>query len=105
MQPTYPITELLGSPLKTKRACLFPPLVVEVLGQVVVGDAAVDSRGGDVELGGPGDGVEDEFAELGVAPVFVDVASGEAEGAAAVRTFDDPQASISSRPWASTMCR
>ena len=45
---------------------------------------------GYVQSGRPEDGVQDQLAEIGVAPVLVEVAAGEAEAAAAVGTVDDP---------------
>ena len=50
----------------------------------------LDALGRDVELGGPEDRVQDELAEVGVAPVLVGVGAGESEAAAAVGPFDGP---------------
>ena len=65
-------------------------LGVEVLGEVLWGDGGVDAGGGDFAVGGPDDGVEDELALVGVAPTLMEVASGEAEAAAAVGAFNSP---------------
>ena len=56
----------------------------------LVADLGLDAVGRNVELGRPEDRVQDELAEVGVAPVLVGVGAGESEAAAAVGAFDGP---------------
>src|SRR5258708_4293495 len=63
---------------------------VEVLFQLLLGDGALHARGRDFALGRPEDGVQDERAEVVVAPVLVGVAAGEAEASAAIGPLDGP---------------
>src|SRR5262249_31966087 len=65
--------------------------LVEVLFKFGAGGrAGGDAVGRDFALGGPDDGVEDELAEVVVAPVEVDVGAGEAEAPAAVGPLAGP---------------
>ena len=52
--------------------------------------SAVDPVRGHVESGGPDDRIQDELAEIGVAPVLVEVGAREAEAAAAIGPLDGP---------------
>ena len=57
-----------------------------LLGDFVRGDAVFRDFG----IGGPSEGVEDDFAEVVVGPIFVEVAAGEAEAAASTGAFVGP---------------
>src|SRR5208283_2973108 len=62
----------------------------QVLLQLPGSHLTLDAGRGHVQAGRPEDGVQDELAEIGVAPVLVEVAAGEAEPATAVGTLHDP---------------
>ena len=55
-----------------------------------VADLGLDALGRHVELGRPEDRVQDQLAEIGVAPVLVGMGAGESEAAAAVGPLDGP---------------
>ena len=57
---------------------------------VVGGGGGVDAVLGNVGAGDPGDGVEAGFPEVIISPVVVEMSTGEAEAAAAIFAFDDP---------------
>src|SRR4051812_13120171 len=65
-------------------------LGVQVLLELRWSDLALHARGGHVHPGRPEDGVQDELAEVRVAPVLVIVSAGEAEAAPAVGSLDGP---------------
>src|SRR5437016_5631436 len=65
-------------------------LRIEVLFQVLGSQDAGDSVGGDLDFGGPENGVQNELAEVVVAPAFVVVAACEAEAAATIGPLEGP---------------
>src|SRR5271157_4136269 len=68
----------------------FDLLRIQILFQLLGSHLTLDAGRGYVQSGRPEDGVQDELAEIGIAPVLVEVAAGEAEPAAAVGTLHDP---------------
>jgi hypothetical protein len=72
------------------RGCLLLPLAVEILFQLGRIQFHLGTVLGDIDLGGPEDGVGDQAAEVFVAPILVGVAAGEAEAPAAVLPFMRP---------------
>lgn len=59
-------------------------------GDECFGDGGGDAVGGDFDLGGPEQGVEDHFAKVVDGPVGVEMASGETETSAAVFSLNGP---------------
>jgi hypothetical protein len=53
------------------------------------GDGGFDVFG-DIDFGNPEHGVEDDFAEVVIGPIFMEVTAGEADAAAAVLALDGP---------------
>src|SRR5437899_4077077 len=75
----------------TSRLCLFfSAFWIEILCEFIRGDRAWNSIGRDFGFGSPKDCVQDDFAEIIVSPIFVEMCAGEAEAATAIGTFTSP---------------
>src|SRR6266540_3917193 len=70
---------------------LFRPFWIEVLLQVVVGHRTFNAVRGHFDVGCPKQRVQDDLAEVFVAPVLVEVRAGETEAASAVGPLDCPR--------------
>src|SRR5271157_1748287 len=77
-------------PDSRRMKAAFDPLRIQTLLQLLGSHLTLEAGRGYVQAGRPEDGVQDELAEIGVAPVLVEVAAGEAEPAAAIGTLYDP---------------
>src|SRR5262245_22441233 len=68
----------------------FSPLGIEILLEIFARNVAVETTLGNLELGCPEHGVENQLAKVGIAPVLVRMGAGEPEAAAAVGPLDTP---------------
>src|SRR5438128_271003 len=75
----------------SQRAPLSRPFRIEVFLRVVVGHRAFNAIRGHFDASRPQKSIEDDLAEVLVAPVLVEVRAGETEAASAVGPLDRPR--------------
>src|SRR5262245_23047393 len=72
------------------QGALLFPFRIEVRVEFFLGDRGIDAVFRHVDFGQPAQRVKDQFSEIVIAPVVVEMSAGETESATGVRPFNGP---------------